>query len=282
MQWQPGDELVSEPRQPETTDGVLRIDIAAWGDFQRLIHENLIAPDFIYRGQRCHDWLLLSRIDRIVELNRSAKNYDVDKLRHKLIRWQLEAFKRATRGMLGRIRETLKSDEAWWALGQHFGLATPLLDWTESPYVAAFFAFVEEPDRWNQTVNSSIRSRRAVFALSTAAFGPQPSLAKAMVSKDVSYEHYIKRVDPILDDSARLVNQAALFTEVTNGRDIAHMVRKQYKGVSERPALIEFAFPEEIRNDVIERLNVMNVNHKTLFPDLEGAAKHCNTMLGIR
>ncbi len=268
---------MSGPRQGETIDGVMHMDISDWSEFQSVVHGQF---PFIYRGQRWHDWLLLSRIDRVVEVNRSVKNMDVDALRRFLIEQQLESFLRVTRGMLAGIRETLGEPEDWWHLGQHYGLATPLLDWTESPYVAAFFAFAEEPDPFMLARNSSLR--RAVFALSGAAFGREPSLAKALKVEGLPFRHYIKRVDPITDHNPRLVNQAGLFTKVTNGRDIAHTVRGQYKGVTQQPALIEMTFPEEMRKEVIGRLDVMNVSYKTLFPDLEGAAKFCNTMLGIR
>jgi hypothetical protein len=54
----------------------------------------------------------------------------------------LWAFKRAASGLRGPNPAHLEPDQ-WWALGRHFGLITPLLDWSDSPYIAAFFALSE-------------------------------------------------------------------------------------------------------------------------------------------
>ena len=42
------------------------------------------------------------------------------------------------KGRRGVNPEVYDSDIEWWALGQHYELATPMLDFTFSPYVATF------------------------------------------------------------------------------------------------------------------------------------------------
>ena len=47
------------------------------------------------------------------------------------------------------------SEDNWWALGQHYGLATPLLDWVYSPYVCLTFFSFREADNDGLTLDQS-------------------------------------------------------------------------------------------------------------------------------
>jgi len=106
-----------------------------------------IAPAFVYRGQANYDWPLRSSLNRLQQRFPNRKNmtgqppcFSCPPLTDKQ---HLDAFKRALRGRRGQNPKSL-NDDGYWALGQHHGLATPLPDFTRSPFVALFFAFEEE------------------------------------------------------------------------------------------------------------------------------------------
>jgi hypothetical protein len=135
-----------------------------WDDFTKKIKKVVpvaIEPDkpkeisdkIIFRGHALKEWKLSSRLERsfILPKNRSDKKGDSQKESIKKFSkdWYdqvqkaiLNKFKFLSAGLAG-IDFSNKSEDEIWAIGRHNGLITPLLDWTESPYIAAFFAFLE-------------------------------------------------------------------------------------------------------------------------------------------
>ena len=165
---------------PHKAFATTRVD--AWSQFAGLIETHFLDwSEYAYRGQRCIDWPLLSKFDRALQeshrlLKQSDPYTDIDHADRALVEQAIEgkrgrtlpgrpvllqehlaAFKTAALGRRGAAPKSLSDDE-WWALGQHFGLATPLLDWTRSAYVACFFA-CEDP-------NPPLSGFRAVWAFS--------------------------------------------------------------------------------------------------------------------
>lgn len=126
---------ITDSRIKKNHDITAQITFRTWSAFVKFIIKNKESlQNCIFRGQRNSNWPFMPTFYRII-----AGDMD-ESIRHR--NCHLENFKKNTRG-----RHTISytdpndCDNNWWALGQHYGLATPLLDWVYSPYVAAFFSF---------------------------------------------------------------------------------------------------------------------------------------------
>ena len=269
------------------SNGILKVDLFSWNEFHNVTEKLLDLGDFIWRGQ-INDWPLISKFDRMVKSNREAK-----------LKIHMKDFLRAIKGRRGNNPPELDKTGDIWSLGQHYGLVTPLLDWTESPFVAAYFAFKEKSFKILQNamitvmLKGSEKKKQKESVLKSAPsrfiYGLSKDIVRWGPSKSEGsgpYAHFIKFVEPLSDENARLLNQKGLFTiPMSGGIEIEKTVKRCYsadkkKGRS-RIIFVKIQIPEIVREICLRNLNRMNINHATLFPDLIGAADYCNLKLEI-
>jgi hypothetical protein len=142
-----------------------------------------------------------------------------------------------------------------------------MLDWTRSPFVALFFAFDEvfcfvEPDQWSEP------EFRGVYALSTSVIGTSRDEDRTRATFS----------SPEGDQNYRLVSQAGLLLQVPRHIDVERHVRDECAGDTFDSTMIKIRVPSKDRDGCLVALNKMNINHMTLFPDIDGAARHVNSL----
>ena len=246
-------------------NGIQTVRLKSWRAYYSFINNRLQNPHtYVFRGLKDSIWKLETTLDRAA----ARVTASVNPTRH------VEQFRLSARGRRGMHPKSL-SEEEWWALGQHYGLWTPLLDWTESPYVALYFAFIEKNEKNNGNRAVYALSRDHVFAKSTAISHKHAS--------SPSRPNIVEFITPESDENARLVNQSGLFTRCTLGIDIATWVRRNFRGETHKAVLVKLLIPERDKDrlDVLRALNRMNINHLSLFPDVGGSAEYCNQRLAI-
>lgn len=268
--------------------GYGEVKLLSWKYFYDFIHQEMLDHRaYIWRGHRNDDWLLEPTFNRLLKRANVAKTR-----RHTFRQDHLDQFKYAARGRRGANPPLLENENDWWALGQHYGLSTPLLDWTSSPFAAAYFAFIgqgEDQTRYraiyafhkptiehkvNELVREEKQRRREEKKLIEEGKKTAGLLAMAMLDAPVRPE--IEFIRPMSDENQRLVNQGGLFTRSPDDVDLKTWVQKNFPDESNGYNLMKIFIPNKDRESCLKGLNRMNINHLTLFPDLYGASKFCN------
>ncbi|WP_201592595.1 FRG domain-containing protein [Psychrobacter fozii] len=250
--------------------------VNSWEEFDQVVKhycENDLDGNYVFRGQKHYQWQLEPTLDRLVK---GAVKAD-------LAAKHLSNFRFSTRGRLND-KSILDKDSELWALGQHHGLATPLLDWSLSPYVALFFAFEGEDDAtWFDDNGDCNNYSRTIFILN-----------KVFI-QDLGFDDLepdgtsLKIVEPSIDDHGRLVNQAGLFSLAPYGETLesslyTHLTDSgvdvdDVEKVSKYICRIHIPNKPDTRFSCLKKLRKMNIHHASLFPDLIGSSGYCNDLI---
>jgi hypothetical protein len=254
------------------------IDVETWEDFEKKIEE-LKPPKaggFLYRGQGNACWSLETTLERSGQKGILFSKYYRT---ISVIRSQIESFTTQDWGELPDVmtmRETFQEYDAgslaldgigattpfpatysYMAYLRHHGFPSPLLDWTRSPYVAAYFAFRRSEDR-----------RVAIYV-----YSERPDNMKSSSSD----QPQIKLFGPYVKTHARHFLQQSAYTICVqflptgwqfSSHETVFSCAPPFSSCSQ-DLLWKFILPATERVKVLEALDRYNLNAFSLFDSEE-------------
>ncbi|MBX3324601.1 MAG: FRG domain-containing protein [Nitrospira sp.] len=231
----------------------------------------------IYRGQRDPTWPLSSVFERSVfHLKGNDPSTDVDKaLETKGGLWKTregywDRFYEYAHGLPGL--PNAMSPEDWWILGRHHGLVTPLLDWSESPYIAAFFALTDYMEFMNPGFKLGMPTGGIKWGEGSIAIWELVE-AGGMGSRNEEFQ-IIRPATEFSVHSLRVRAQKSVFTKLIHD---VHLDLESYLGSRDLIACLErYDIPGVEAAKALRDLELMNITFSDLFPDLGGAAARAN------
>ncbi|MDA1258471.1 MAG: FRG domain-containing protein [Chloroflexi bacterium] len=259
------DDTVGHDSAEPIESGIRVVPCNSWAQFISELKARRETPSR-FRGLQYSSYELIATIDRVA-VNQVVEMAEIGlemgsplETSRVLQRAVMERFKRRVVGIAAdRVDRAIDENEIW-ALGRHHGLHTPLLDWSSSPYVAAFFAFAGriEPDHGG--------IRRPI--------GPDVAVWQLNETLDLWIESEFESPDIRRDDFDRQNSQAGTFTRLDHPSHINVRSYLESRGLG--AALVKYEIPVTASQEALPDLDDMNINYQRLFPDLEGAARQAN------
>jgi FRG domain len=247
-----GQASLPESRASQSSE-IAPLSINTWKEFKE--YAATFEPyKYIFRGQEdAAKWRLRTHFHRtgrsdllrflhqdIPELHRSLSNFTAHRFR----------------------LEVPDENGSFFALAQHHGYPTPLLDWTYSPFVAAYFAYndlVKDKRNDDRKVRIFIFDRENWYKC-------YPQISKLAPARP-----HFSILDVAAINNPRMVQQQALVS-VTNVDDIESYIRNREQE-AEQTFLQVIDLPASSCKEVMQELSLMGITAGSLFPGLDGVCK---------
>lgn len=213
-----------------------------------------------FRGQAKKDWELVPSL---------ARNINHLKAENALI-------KRFKQDAIPHLSADLREEWEWMFLMQHHRASTRLLDWSESPLAALYFAVNDDKHIKSDgavwcldpvALNKEARIKFE-FELEIPAFGHDTVLESYLPSRlprDSSSELYpVAIVGP--RNTRRMAAQLGTFT-------VNHIEHKPIEAIGGAQHIWKWVIPAGAKRKIAKELGYLAISRLTLFPELDSVAE---------
>lgn len=226
-------------------------DYDTWAEFEENLFNLFDTPEplrsaYLFRGQADAAWSVQSTLDRLM-----SSRWLHERNRESLLEALLASFVEKSRGLTALPGFNPDNRTSVEMLARHHGLPTSIIDWSKSAYIAAFFAFSDPVLDADDSIE-----RVAIWSMSRSLTG-HPQWSEGI---DVIEEHEQRDLEPIV----RAIEQRAVFVKMAAPLEFDPTLGNQ---------IHRFSLPVGERDHVLTRLDAMGINAKSLFRDLDSAAR---------
>jgi hypothetical protein len=234
--------------------------LQSWEAFLNLVTKPPYSQ-WAFRGERDERWPLFSTLSRYLQnfgVARAAWPQQEARI--------LRIFKRKAHQYLDKPPD-FDDDFQWMAFMQHHGAPTRLIDFTWSPYVAAFFALERTlADGVVWAMNPARTDSSRASRLARMDLRVKGNFQRYFLKGD---RRFIWMGDPLIMNR-RLIAQSGTFA-VPGVLDLP--VEEILSDRDQKNILAKIILTNPVREVAMRELYRMNITFATLFPDLDGLAR---------